>query len=356
MTLTLPTIVSFARIALAPLVYALITADTPAAAQWAAIAFGAGALTDYADGWLARRRGEVTSFGVFFDPLADKFLVSAAFFGFASTELLPLWPALVVIARDVATTLLRAYADDVGQPVVTSRAAKAKTFLQMAFVVWLLGLSWLGSAGLPFSAALRAALESDFTLYAMLALTGYTVWTGAEYFAANRAVVRRFFAGDARGYCSEWLATGFGVGYAPFMPGTFGSLAALGVGLATQNHGVFLALGIGAMLLGLWAIPEAERRFGSDSPRSILDEIGGMWLTLAWPYVPVSAFWAAVAFGLFRLFDVLKPFPIRWANGRSGAVWVLADDALAAAAAAAALHLLYTGGMFLPFAAAFFGR
>lgn len=150
MKFTLPTIVSCVRIVLAPLVYALIVSDNPQAAPWAAIVFVLGALTDYADGWLARKRQEVTSFGVFFDPLADKILVSAAFLGFAETEILPLWPVLLMITRDIGTTLLRSYADDIGQPVVTSRSAKTKTFAQMAFVIWLLLLSWATAAGFPF--------------------------------------------------------------------------------------------------------------------------------------------------------------------------------------------------------------
>lgn len=356
MKFTLPTIVSCVRIVLAPLVYALIVSDNPQAAPWAAIVFVLGALTDYADGWLARKRQEVTSFGVFFDPLADKILVSAAFLGFAETEILPLWPVLLMITRDIGTTLLRSYADDIGQPVVTSRSAKTKTFAQMAFVIWLLLLSWAAAAGFPFSSSAGMLLNSDITLWAIYIVALYTVWTGVEYLIANREVVRRFCMQDAREFTSEWLATGFGIGYAPFMPGTFGSLLALCVAILTQNHFIFLGLAIAVFFLGLWVIPSAERKFGNDSPQIIMDEAMGMWLVLALPSVPISVFWSILAFGLFRLFDILKPFPIRWANNKSGAFWVLADDLIAAAAAAIMLHLLYYSSMIFPLVVKFITR
>ncbi|GAB1430795.1 hypothetical protein MASR2M18_16290 [Ignavibacteria bacterium] len=353
MIITLPTIVSSSRILLAPLVYVLIVAESAGAWHWAAIIFFVGALTDYADGWLARKRGEVTSFGVFFDPLADKILVSAAFFGFAEADILPLWLVVTVIVRDVITTLLRSYADAVGQPVVTSRAAKAKTFLQMSFVVWLLALAWLGTANFTFSAHALSLLKSDITLYAMAAVTIYTVWTGAEYLWVNRETTRSFFVKDMREYTSEWLATGFGIGYWPFMPGTFGSLAALSTAIVIHNHSFFLFLACAAILIGLWAIPPAERKYGKDDSRIILDECVGMWIVLSWPFVPISIFWSLLGFALFRIFDILKPFPISWANSKNGVIWVLTDDVLAAVAAVIFLHLIYTAAMFFPFVAMF---
>lgn len=356
MKFTLPTIVTCVRIVLAPLVYVLIIADSPRASPWAAIVFVFGALTDYADGWLARKRKEVTSFGVFFDPLADKILVSAAFLGFAETEILPLWPVLLMITRDVGTTLLRSYADDIGQPVVTSRSAKTKTFAQMTFVVLLLVLSWVSVSGLPFSSTATLLLISDITLWTVYIVALYTVWTGMEYLIANREVVQRFWQKDAREFTSEWLATGFGIGYAPFMPGTFGSLLAICVAILTQNHWVFIGLAVPVFFLGLWVIPSVERKYGNDSPHIVIDEAMGMWLVLAVPTVPVTLFWSILAFGLFRAFDILKPFPIRWANSKNGAFWVLADDIIAAIAAAIMLHLLYYSSMALPLVIKFFTR
>ncbi len=353
MTLTLPTIVSCVRILLAPLVYLLIVSESSSAWQWAAIVFFIGGISDYADGWLARKRGEVTSFGVFFDPLADKILVSAAFFGFAEAEVLPLWPVLIIIVRDVITTLLRSYADDIGHPVITSRSAKAKTFLQMCFIVWLIGLAWLGSAKFSFSNELRHLLYSEYTYYGIIALTGYTVWTGIEYLWVNRHAVRRFISIDCAEYSSEWIVTGFGIGHAPFMPGTFGSLAALGLTLFTQSHEIFFLLAIIGIIIGLLAIPNTERKYGSDSSIIIIDECVGIWIILAWPYVPIDIFWCIVGFALFRLFDVLKPPPISWANRKNGAYWVIFDDVLAAFAVILILHCLYISAMFFPLVKAF---
>jgi phosphatidylglycerophosphatase A len=123
------------------------------------------------------------------------------------------------------------------------------------------------------------------------------------------------------------LATGAGSGYAPFAPGTFGSLVGLALwwalwGLRPGAYAAACGAAIGA---GIWAADRAERIFGKhDDGRITIDEVAGMLLSLAW--LPDRPEVGGVGFALFRLFDIWKPFPARNAERLPGGVGVMADD------------------------------
>lgn len=151
-----------------------------------------------------------------------------------------------------------------------------------------------------------------------------------------------------------WIATGFGAGYLPVMPGTYGSVEGVVLSLALAavtvpvRHGFWLLSTAVVLLaiLSLWVIAKALPHFSSEDPPAIvLDEVAGQALTLlVVPLLPPAAGmpWLAVGAGffLFRIFDTLKPYPI-WKLGRfRGALGVLADDLGAGAAAAAVLYAL----------------
>jgi phosphatidylglycerophosphatase A len=121
-------------------------------------------------------------------------------------------------------------------------------------------------------------------------------------------------------------------GYFPFAPGTVGSLAGLGFYLLVWWTGsAFVEVMMIAALFaaGVWAGTTAERYFGGVDPRPIvLDEVVGMLITLA--FIPVGWSGALVGFLLFRLFDVIKPFPAGRLEQLHGGLGVMADDAMAA--------------------------
>lgn len=137
------------------------------------------------------------------------------------------------------------------------------------------------------------------------------------------------------------LATGFGSGMAPFAPGTFGSvMGALIAWPVLLVHPLWcLALAIVLFPLGVAASGVAERHFGGKDPGAVvIDEIVGMLITVA--FVPFTPLNLAVGFALFRLFDIAKPPPCRWAERRfAGGMGVMADDVMAGFYAAAALYL-----------------
>ena len=125
--------------------------------------------------------------------------------------------------------------------------------------------------------------------------------------------------------------TGLGVGYAPLAPGTVGSL--LGLALFALLH---LAAGPPAALvgtlvvtaLGFWSAGAGERRFGVRDPgQVVIDEIAGQMLALL--LLPFTAGVVAAGFLLFRLFDILKPFPVRRLEALPGASGIMADDLMA---------------------------
>lgn len=138
------------------------------------------------------------------------------------------------------------------------------------------------------------------------------------------------------------LALGFGAGLAPVAPGTFGSIVGLALGLMVAHGGFWFACGATALvtLAGVWICGESARRLGvHDHPAIVWDEVAGMMLVLL--AAPASWWGVALAFGLFRLFDIWKPWPIREVDhGMRGGAGIMLDDVMAAVPAAALLLLI----------------
>ena len=134
------------------------------------------------------------------------------------------------------------------------------------------------------------------------------------------------------------LATSAGVGYIPFAPGTFGSLAGLLLWwLLPNTASVQLALITAIFILGAWSGSVAERHFASTDPGPVvIDEVLGMLVTLF--LNPVGWVGAFLGFLLFRLSDIVKPFPANKLEQLHGGIGVMADDLMAAIYANLALR------------------
>jgi len=138
----------------------------------------------------------------------------------------------------------------------------------------------------------------------------------------------------------HWPAFGFGLGLMPFAPGTFGSL--LGVPLWWFTPSVLwiqLLVAIVTFLAGIWICGESARRIGvHDHGGIVWDEVVGMYLTLL--VVPPEIPWIIASFLAFRLFDIVKPWPIRDLDHRlQGGLGIMLDDVMAALYAACLLLL-----------------
>ncbi len=138
-----------------------------------------------------------------------------------------------------------------------------------------------------------------------------------------------------------FLATAAYTGYVPFAPGTVGSAVGLLVYLLvwwTKSPWIEVALIAGLFVAGTWAGTIAEQYFGGIDPGPVvIDEVVGMLITLA--FIPVTMTGAIVGFFLFRLFDVIKPFPAGRLEALHGGLGVMADDAMAAVYANISLRL-----------------
>ena len=139
-----------------------------------------------------------------------------------------------------------------------------------------------------------------------------------------------------------FIATVGYCGYFPVAPGTVGSAAGLIVYLLvwwSQSPVIEVGLIVALFLAGVWAGTTAERYFGGIDPGPIVvDEVVGMLITLA--FIPVGLSGAIAGFFLFRVFDVIKPFPARRFESLHGGLGVMADDAMAAIYANLSLRLL----------------
>ena len=138
-------------------------------------------------------------------------------------------------------------------------------------------------------------------------------------------------SGRAAGHLWRWLATGFGVGYLWPAPGTMGSILGLAVFvplLAPTSLGVQLIAWAALTVIGTWAAHRAAPGLGSKDPSEVvIDEVAAMWLATAG--VSSAGGWVA-AFFLFRVFDIIKPFPGRRLEALPGGFGIMADDVVAA--------------------------
>ena len=138
-----------------------------------------------------------------------------------------------------------------------------------------------------------------------------------------------------------WIASGFGSGFSPAAPGTAGTLAALLPwwlwlrGLPATYYAVVV---VAAFAIGVWASHWVVRRSAVADPQVVVwDEFVGVWIALF--AAPAGWIWMLAGFALFRLFDIWKPWPVRWADRRvHGGLGVMLDDVIAGAYALAVLQ------------------
>lgn len=195
--MTLPNQLTILRIILTPIFLYLFLSSNPFYIQISLAVFFIAALTDWYDGWLARKFNYISDWGKFWDPLADKILTSTAFLGFVLVGLLPLWMVLLIIIRDLVITLLRVYAEGRGYNFVTSYYAKWKTVLQMVFLYYLLILY----VGLKTKEVYSDNQDIFLVLsnhnmicFIMLVITVITVHSGVTYLMKNKHLIEKLFS------------------------------------------------------------------------------------------------------------------------------------------------------------------
>ncbi len=168
--LNVPNVLTLLRILLVPVVVVALLDQTPNGDLLAAIVFALASATDWVDGWLARSRNAITTFGKLMDPVADKLLVIGALVSLVSLNRLDAWVAMVIIARELAVTMTRMAVTGQGVVISANRYGKVKTVFQVATIFLLIAVdnrpAWL-----------------EALVYVTVAVT---LVSGAEYFFGLR--------------------------------------------------------------------------------------------------------------------------------------------------------------------------
>ena len=169
--LNLPNTLTVVRILLVPVLVVALTVETPGGSAIAAAVFALAAVTDGLDGYIARTRQTVTTFGKVMDPVADKLLIAAALISLVSLDRLAPWVAMVIIAREFAVSGLRIAAGQQGVVIPASILGKVKTIVQVVAVLALIAANDTGDVWV------------QVLVYAMVAVT---IASGADYFLGFR--------------------------------------------------------------------------------------------------------------------------------------------------------------------------
>ena len=160
------------RVLMIPLFLVAVYLRFPFHMLFALIVFLLACITDFVDGYIARHYDQVTDFGKFMDPLADKVLVMAALLCFVEMGRLSAWALLIVIVREFAVTALRLIAAERGRVIAAAWSGKVKTASTMVCICLMLAFS-------------RPALDRVCTVVILAS----TVYSGIEYFVKNKDVI-----------------------------------------------------------------------------------------------------------------------------------------------------------------------
>jgi len=197
--MVLPNQLTVLRIILTPIFFILLLSEDTFLKQMALGVFLGAAITDWYDGWLARKFNYITNWGRVWDPLADKILTSAAFIALVILGIVELWMVIVIILRDFIITGLRIFSDYRNIPFPTSIYAKWKTFIQMIFLYYLLFV-YVGSLTTQIyigkEKIFEILLNQKLIFFGMLFITLLTLHSGLTYLFRNRQLIKKLFSNE----------------------------------------------------------------------------------------------------------------------------------------------------------------
>jgi CDP-diacylglycerol--glycerol-3-phosphate 3-phosphatidyltransferase len=194
----LPNILTMGRIAMIPLILVFVDNYSPLSSFIACLIYLAASITDFVDGWLARRRKQVSILGKFLDPLADKLMVTSVLVYLTAMDRVPAWVVVALLARELSVTGLRSIAVSEGLVISASDKGKQKTALQMVATMFLLIHFRYRVWGLEQVTWMDEPLVINFhaigmvTLYLALAMA---VLSAADYLLAFARAVKQASGG-----------------------------------------------------------------------------------------------------------------------------------------------------------------
>jgi CDP-diacylglycerol--glycerol-3-phosphate 3-phosphatidyltransferase len=178
--LNLPNLLTLARVAAVPVVMVLMLSSSRSSGVWAASVFIIASITDFVDGWLARKWQVVTVLGKFLDPLADKLIVMAALIMLIPLDRVPAWAVFLILAREMVVTGLRSIASSEGIVIDASELGKYKTIYQMVAIpglmlhydfYWFFGVEW----------SIFHVNAHNFGIFFFCIAFVLTLWSGIDY-------------------------------------------------------------------------------------------------------------------------------------------------------------------------------
>ncbi len=171
--MNIPNILTLLRIIMIPIFYVVFFSDITNSSLFAALIFIVASLTDWFDGFLARKWSLVTNFGKIMDPLADKLLVMTALVCLLTSFRIPAWAVIVILAREMAITGLRIIAASEGVVVAADMLGKFKTVFQMVAIILLLLNNFIG-------------------IYMLYIAIFFTILSGIDYIIKMNRVIKWF--------------------------------------------------------------------------------------------------------------------------------------------------------------------
>ncbi|MBU5455799.1 CDP-diacylglycerol--glycerol-3-phosphate 3-phosphatidyltransferase [Caproiciproducens sp. MSJ-32] len=182
------------RIILVPVFLVFIAVkDIPYGTFIATIIFVIASVTDQLDGYIARNRNQITTFGKFMDPLADKLLVTAALISLVELKIIPAWAAVVIIAREFAVSGLRTIAASEGKVIAASIWGKVKTVTQIIAILLCLFRVNIESVDYLYTSVTQNQILNYIIMYGskyiLILAVIITIISGIDYFVKNKNVV-----------------------------------------------------------------------------------------------------------------------------------------------------------------------
>ena len=171
--MNIPNILTLLRIIMIPIFYVVFFSEITNSSLFAALIFIVASLTDWFDGFLARKWSLVTNFGKIMDPLADKLLVMTALVCLLTSFRIPAWAVIVILAREMAITGLRIIAASEGVVVAADMLGKFKTVFQMVAIILLLLNNFIG-------------------IYMLYIAIFFTILSGIDYIIKMNRVIKWF--------------------------------------------------------------------------------------------------------------------------------------------------------------------
>lgn len=338
----IPNIISISRILLMPIIIFLMGQKSSTAFLATVIIFTFAALTDFWDGLIARYLGVSSKFGAFIDPLADKFLILGVLGAFVYNNILPLSLFLIFAMRDIFMTVLRSIVNKANLEWKTSKLAKWKTFLQLLILYG--GFGVIGSQ-VNFFAIPIIFIQNLFLLMTWI-IALITLYSALDYLITYQNTLEKIIFSSYKWMRNRNITlaiTTLGFAWVKLpAPGTSASAVAMVLAWSLPINNTWIGLAIAILGIIGWAYASQAIIFLKNNDPSIvvIDEVVAMLFVFFW-LQPLTWTGYILGFLLFRLFDILKPFPINRIEQKiKGGLGIMLDDLAAAVMAFTATKIV----------------